>query len=219
MVRRTGTALLLLAPDPACHLFWGTVLLSHCERVHARRHMGIRPHVSAMQFKPSLPVSIGGVFVILAARFFAPAAAGAALTAAVLIAMTVHLMEYERGRDQAALDFAITIGGIAYLGWVGAYMIDLRALPNGGWWIMLVFPVVWLSDTTAYMIGVRYGAHKMLPRLSPQKSWEGYFAGVVAGTIGGAFLAFAYTRFGPLHVSLWPGALLGPRTRRADHAG
>jgi phosphatidate cytidylyltransferase len=209
MVRRTGTALLLLALILPAIYFGGVlyylivaafILTATWEYVHM---------FSIMQFKPSLAVSIGGVFIILAARHFASAAAGAALSVAVLVALTVHLIDYERGRDRAAIDFAITVGAIAYLGWVAAYMIDLRGLPNGGWWIMLVFPVVWLSDSGAYMIGVKYGRHKMLPRLSPHKSWEGYFAGVVGGAISGAFFAFAYTRFGPLHLSVWQGALLG----------
>ena len=209
MVRRTATALLLLVLILPAIFFGGAlyflivdafVITATWEYVHM---------FSSMRFKPSLPVSIAGVFVMLATRAYGPAAAGAALTVVILAAMTVHLVDYERGRDQAALDFAITVGGIAYLGWVAAYMIDLRGLPNGGWWIMLVFPVVWLSDSGAYMIGAKYGRHKMLPRLSPHKSWEGYLAGVVGGTISGAFFAFAYTRFGPLHLSLWQGALLG----------
>lgn len=209
MVRRTGTALLLLILILPAIYFGGLYYFLIVSAFMLAATWEYAHMFSAMQFKPSLPVSIGGVFVVLAARLFAPGETGAVLTAVVLVAMTVHLLDYEHGRDQAALDFAITIGGIVYLGWVGAYMIDLRALPNGGWWIMLVFPVVWLSDTGAYMIGVQYGVHKMLPRLSPHKSWEGYFAGVAGAMISGAFLAFAYTRFGPLHVSPWQGALLG----------
>jgi len=209
MVRRTGTALLLLALIlPA--IYFGGLLYSLIVAAFLLTATWEYVHMfSLMEFKPSLVVSIGGVLTILAARLFSPAAAGAALSAVILVAMTVHLVDYERGRDRAALDFAITVGAIAYLGWVGAYMIDLRLLPNGGWWIMLVFPVVWLSDSGAYLIGVKYGRHKMLPRLSPHKSWEGYFAGIAGGVICGAFFAFAYTRFGPLNLSVWQGALLG----------
>jgi phosphatidate cytidylyltransferase len=38
-------------------------------------------------------------------------------------------------------------------------------------------------------VGSRIGRHKMTKRLSPKKSWEGYFGGVVAGVLGGAALA------------------------------
>ena len=60
------------------------------------------------------------------------------LQAAILVALTYHLIAYERGRDQAALDFAITVTGLTYIGWIGSYLFDLRNLPEGGWWFMLV---------------------------------------------------------------------------------
>ena len=43
---------------------------------------------------------------------------------------------------------------------------------------MLILPIVWCADTGAYMIGAVYGKHRMTPRLSPKKSWEGFIAGV-----------------------------------------
>jgi phosphatidate cytidylyltransferase len=74
---------------------------------------------------------------------------------------------------------------------------------------MFVFPITWLADSGAYLIGARYGKHKMLRRLSPKKSWEGFAAGALIGTLYGGFFAFAYTRFGPLQVTIWQGVLLG----------
>lgn len=162
-----------------------------------------------MKYEPSVYLTVGGTLAILAARSFRPAWAEPVFTLLILLAMTIHLLAYERGRDQAALDFAITIGGLAYLGWIGAYMLDLRSLPNGGWWVMYVLPVVWLTDSGAYTFGVKYGKHKMFTRLSPKKSWEGYAAGVFMGTLYGGFFAFAYSRYGPLHVGVWQGLLFG----------
>jgi phosphatidate cytidylyltransferase len=209
MGRRTVTALLLLAlVIPA--IFFGGVLYflfigffivtAAWEYAHMFR---------AVNHEPSVPLTVGGTLLVLAARAFRPEWAELTLTVHVLLAMALHLLAYERGRDGAALDFAITVGGILYLGWVGAYMLDLRSLPDGGWWVMFVFPIVWLADSGAYSFGARYGRHKMSPRLSPKKSWEGYWAGVFMGTVYGAFFAFAYSKFGPLHVSLLQGVLLG----------
>lgn len=163
----------------------------------------------AIKFEPSVPITMGGTLVILAARAFFPQFAEFVFSALILLAMTYHLFAYERGRNEAALDLVITLGGLIYLGWVGAYMIDLRSLPDGGWWVMFIFPVVWLADSGAYSIGARYGKHKMFPRLSPKKSWEGYWAGVFMGTLYGGFFAFVYAKFGPLHVNIWQGVLIG----------
>ncbi|HEY6073664.1 MAG TPA: phosphatidate cytidylyltransferase [Anaerolineales bacterium] len=156
-------------------------------------------------------LTVGGVFLLLGLRAFLPEFALPALAAAVLAAMAVHLIDFERGRDKAALDFGVTVGGLAYLGWLGAYLIDLRYLPNGGWYFMLVMPVVWMADVGAYALGAAYGRHKMTPRLSPKKSWEGYWAGVFTGVITGAFFVFAFKTFGsfPTSMTPWLGGLLG----------
>ncbi len=209
MIRRTITALLLLALILPVILFGGIpyflyasvfVLMAAWEYVHA---------FQVMKFEPSSVLTVGGILLLLLMRAFWPAWAAPVYAGLILVAMAVHVFAYERGRDQAALDFVITVGGITYLGWIAGYMLDLRALPDGGWWVVFVFPIVWLADSGAYVIGVRYGRHKMFTRISPKKSWEGFFAGAFMGTLYGGFFAFAYSRFGPLHVSIWQGVLFG----------
>jgi phosphatidate cytidylyltransferase len=160
-------------------------------------------------YRPARWVTVGGTLALLVTRSFLAEYAIPLFGILILGAMAFHLAEYEKGRDQAPIDFAITIGGLAYLGWVGSYLTLLRSLENGAWWVFLVLPAVWLTDTGAYMIGVRYGKHKMTPRLSPKKSWEGYWAGAFTGMLGGGFLAFAYSTWGPLEVNAWQGAALG----------
>jgi phosphatidate cytidylyltransferase len=151
----------------------------------------------AVQCAPNEIVTIGGVLVIATARFFFPEYALLALTVFILLAMTVHVIAYEGGRDKAGLDFTVTVAGIIYIGWLGTYLLDLRNLPNGGWWLMLILPMVWAGDTGAYSIGSVYGKHKMTPRLSPKKSWEGYFAGIFTAVMVGAFFSYAYSSLGP----------------------
>ncbi len=209
MASRIVTALLLLALMAPAILLGGIVYFLYVGVFVTLAAWEYAQLFQAAKFEPSLVATAAGALIVLAARAFRPEAAGPAFTALILAAMTIHLIAYERGRDQAALDFLITVGGIAYLGWIAAYMIDLRGLPAGAWWVMIVFPVIWLADSGAYLVGVRYGRHKMLRRLSPKKSWEGYIAGAIGGTAMGGFFAFAYTRFGPLHVSIWQGLALG----------
>jgi CDP-diglyceride synthetase len=167
----------------------------------------------AVQTEPNEIVTIGGVLVVATARFFFEEAAIPLFVLSVLLAMTVHLIAFERGRDQAALDFAVTVTGIVYLGWLGSYLLDLRQLPEGNWWLMLVLPIVWGGDTGAYSIGAVYGKHKMTPRLSPKKSWEGYFAGLLTSILFGAFFSYAFSSLGhqPLGgaITLFQGASLG----------
>jgi phosphatidate cytidylyltransferase len=159
--------------------------------------------------RPSQPLLIGGAALILVCRGYFPDLAAAALTASVLAAMVWHLLDYEKGRDGAATDFAVTTTGVTYLGWIGAYLVDLRGLPNGLWWLLLALPAVWLADTGAYFIGRAYGKRALSPRLSPKKTWEGYWAGVVFGTLGTIGLAALWQRLGGPAVSWWKAAALG----------
>jgi phosphatidate cytidylyltransferase len=151
----------------------------------------------AVRYEPNEIVTIGGVLCITTARFFFADAAIPLFVLSVLLAMTVHVLAYERGRDLAPVDFAVTVAGIAYLGWLGSYLLDLRQLSQGGWWLMLVLPIIWAGDTGAYSIGSVYGKHKLTPRLSPKKSWEGYFAGLLTSIAVGAFFAYAFSALGP----------------------
>lgn len=116
--------------------------------------------------------------------------APALLSLAFLAAMTVHLIAFEKGRDLAATDMGVTLGGVLYLGWIGAYLISLRNLPNGAFWLMLCLLTVWLADSGAYFIGKRWGRHSLSPRLSPKKTWEGFWAGMAGGIVGGTLLGW-----------------------------
>ena len=76
----------------------------------------------AVQLEPHQIVTVGSVLVLATALLFEEAAIPL-FVLSVLLAMTVHILAYERGRDQA-VDFAITVAGIVYLGWLGSYLLD-----------------------------------------------------------------------------------------------
>lgn len=165
----------------------------------------------AVKLEPQMYITVGGVAFTIFARMFFPQFAQPVFAATILVALAYHLIEYERGRDQAALDFVISVAGVTYIGWIGAYLFDLRNLSEGGWWLMLVMCCVWLGDSGAYSLGRTYGKHKMAPRLSPKKSWEGYAASVFSGMLAGIFFVYAFTTYGSLagDINMWQGAILG----------
>jgi phosphatidate cytidylyltransferase len=211
MLRRTLTALSLLLIGIPLVILGGPFFFVLITIFLAGAAWEYVQMFKAVDWDPNVFVTVGGVFLILAARTFVPDLAQPVLAATILIAMAVHLFTYERGRDQAALDFCITVGGLIYLGWLGAYLLDIRNLPNGGWYFMIILPAVWLADSGAYAIGAAYGKHKMTPRLSPKKSWEGFWVGVFTCALGGAFFVFAYKTFSVMtaDISVWQGAFLG----------
>ena len=215
MLRRTFTAIVLAAIGLPGIIYGGvfyfiliTIFLVGSAWEYTRLYR-------AVQYEPNEIVTVGGVLAIATARVFFVEFTMLLFAALILLAMTVHLIAFERGRQQAALDFCVTVAGIVYLGWLGSYLLDLRNhFENlGGWWLMIVLPIVWAGDTGAYSIGAAYGKHKMTPRLSPKKSWEGFFAGVFTSVIVGAFFAYAFSSLGPQPlaglIDPFQGALLG----------
>jgi phosphatidate cytidylyltransferase len=156
-------------------------------------------------------IIVGVLLIVLGRAWDEFQSAPALLSAMVLLSMTYHLLSYERGRDLAGTDFGITLGGIFYVGWIGAYLVSLRMLPDGMWWILLVLPAVWFADSGAYFIGRAFGRRKLSPRLSPKKTWEGYLAGIVTGMLGGVLLA-ALLRLGAgpdSGITVLRGAIMG----------
>lgn len=160
-------------------------------------------------YHPSAPVLIGGVMTLILARQYSGFAGTDYLFSVyILVAMAVHIIGFGKGSQTAANDLNITLGGIFYVGWMGAYLISLRNLPDGLFWWLLVIPATWFGDGFAYLVGTRFGKHKMFPRVSPKKTWEGYLGGVIAAALGTMLLAMIWHASAPAVTPL-RGLILG----------
>jgi phosphatidate cytidylyltransferase len=113
--------------------------------------------------------------------------------------------------DRGLANAGVTLLGALYVGYLFSYMIRLRTLPIGPahapspFPALLVMCVVWAADSAAYFVGVAAGRHKLLPRVSPNKSLEGAAAAVLAGIAAG--ILFARLSGLPLAMSGVVGAL------------
>ncbi len=97
-----------------------------------------------------------------------------------------------------------TLFGIFYVAYLLTFMLRLAISfdsdvslttplgPAGRFLVLFLLVTVKISDSGAYFVGCRFGRHKLFPRISPGKTWEGLFGGVAAGMAAG-FLLFAFT--------------------------
>ena len=87
------------------------------------------------------------------------------------------------GAPAAQIPVALgTIGfGIPYFAFPIACVAALQRLDP--WLAFLLYAIVWLGDSAAFYVGSAIGRHKMAPRVSPNKSWEGAAAGLAAGVV------------------------------------
>lgn len=104
----------------------------------------------------------------------------------VVIAMSVFiivlLVWYVFWLHARITDVAISLFGAIYTGlMMSSAMLIRMSLPEfwGGVLILGIFISVWGNDAFAYLVGSKIGKHKMTPQVSPKKSWEGFFAGLI----------------------------------------
>lgn len=106
-----------------------------------------------------------------------------------LIALFIVLLIFElfRNNGSAIQNLGATLLGVFYLGIFGSTLIGIREFyPNidglynqGGYLIISIFATIWICDSAAFFGGTALGKHKLFPRVSPKKSWEGAIFGFV----------------------------------------
>jgi phosphatidate cytidylyltransferase len=104
--------------------------------------------------------------------------------------------------------------GTLYIGLPALSLVALRIhVPQGAAAVLVLFIAVWAADTAALIWGRFLGGPKLVPTLSPNKTWTGFIAGTIAAS---AAVALCVKLFGG---SLWQAALLGLVLALAGHCG
>ena len=135
----------------------------------------------AYGFGPPGPLGYGAGLLLLVSR---------QETWLLILGLALILMAAAMRREDLAKALpraAVLLAGIVYIFGSWKCAMPLRELnPH---WLMYGLLVNWAGDAGAYYVGRRWGRHKMAPRISPHKSWEGAVASVVASVlIAGAYL-------------------------------
>ena len=92
----------------------------------------------------------------------------------------------------------------------------LRAEPAGQWWILALLLIIWAADIGAYFAGRRFGKRKLAVRISPGKTWAGFFGGLASAML----VAVLAGRYLPgLAAPALPMAMLGAATAVVSVAG
>jgi phosphatidate cytidylyltransferase len=113
-----------------------------------------------------------------------------ALAAAVTVLPAAQLARPEAPRGGLS-GIAVSCLIVLFLGLTGACLGWLRLWPDpgiGAKLLLLYLGVIWAGDSGAYYVGSRLGRHKMSPRISPNKTWEGLAGGTAATFVAAAVL-------------------------------
>ncbi|KPL04267.1 MAG: hypothetical protein AMJ90_01400 [candidate division Zixibacteria bacterium SM23_73_2] len=112
---------------------------------------------------------------------------------------------FKEGVEKVGKNVAFFICGTVYVPIFFSFLLLIRQLPLslgidykiGGFWVIFILICVWLCDTLAYFVGLSFGKHKLLPRVSPKKSLEGAFGGMLGAVLGGVLSFYLILNFVP----------------------
>lgn len=98
----------------------------------------------------------------------------------IIILMAVFASQFAvRDLHRGTTDAAVLVLGIVYIPFTLGHLLLTRALDNGVFLIFFVMLVTWTADSAAYYIGKSFGRRPLCPRISPQKTVEGFVGGLI----------------------------------------
>lgn len=158
---------------------------------------------------PRIGVTLGSLGIIASAYFGGAAGMLVGLFAAVVLLTVWRLVEGvlpESVTPPRTLirDVFSGLFTLVYVSFLAGFAVLLVAAPRGEWWVLSVIIVVVSVDIGAYVAGVSFGKHKMTPRISPNKTWEGFAGAALVAMIAGVTLSLTV-----LEQPWWIGVIFG----------
>ncbi|TAK61833.1 MAG: hypothetical protein EPO24_05490, partial [Bacteroidetes bacterium] len=152
----------------------------------------------------------------------------------LLIAFPViSIIELFRNNGSALMNVSTTMMGVLYVSFCFGTLIGLREIfiPShipmrnyfhemnvesnallyrwGGYTVVAVYAMIWLCDSAAYYVGSAMGKHKLFPRVSPNKSWEGAIAGFIFAVVAAVGAKYLFLEYLHLNEAIILGAIVG----------
>lgn len=154
-------------------------------------------------------VVLGGLVVVGGAFFWGAQGMLLGLFAASALLTAWRLIEglvpaWETPRRTLVRDVFSGLFTLVYVAFLASFTVLLVAADRGEWWVFALVLVVVSVDVGAYAAGVTLGKHKMTPRISPNKTWEGFAGAAVAAMAAGVAVAML-----ALQQPWWVGIVLG----------
>ncbi len=158
---------------------------------------------------PRVGVSIGGLVIVAGAFFWGAEGMLLGLFAGSVLLTAWRLIEglvprWEVPPKTLIRDVVSGLFSLVYIPFLGSYTVLLVQGQRGEWWVFAMVLVVVSVDVGAYAAGVTLGKHKMTPRISPNKTWEGFAGAAVLATVSGVLISLL-----ALQQPWWVGVVLG----------
>jgi phosphatidate cytidylyltransferase len=107
----------------------------------------------------------------------------------LIFALGVFIRQFPQKLNPRGIEtMSVTLFGLMYVGWLGNFITRINfTSPQGRYFVMLLVVATKFTDIGAYLTGTTIGRHKMIPRISPKKTWEGTVGGILFA-VGGSIM-------------------------------
>lgn len=157
---------------------------------------------------PRIGVVVGGLMIVGSAYFWGAQGMLLALFAASVLLTVWRIVEglvaHAIVPKTLVRDIFSGLFTLVYVPFLAAFAVLLVLAPNGEWWVFALVLVAVSVDIGAYAAGVTLGKHKMTPRISPNKTWEGFMGAAVVAMIAGTTISLI-----ALDQPWWVGLIFG----------
>lgn len=150
-----------------------------------------------IQFKPEDSFTIKALFYILMVLIFVMTVkylsfSSVIFACASIVFFSLSLVLQKKFEDLHALAMfqAKSILGFLYLGLLPAFACKILDLENGVEWFIVLLSIVFAGDTLAYVFGVAWGRKKIMPLISPKKTYMGSLGGLIGSLLAACICAF-----------------------------
>ncbi len=200
LLKRVSTAVVLI-PIVLVLILWAPIwvlagvaglvaLLAMREFLQLAEHYAIRPvllptYIYAALFFFAIAITSGTEKPLLSTAAFIYGTAFAAALAPfiyLIVGMTRSVLR------EALPAAAASTMAFAYIALPMGFLVQLRQQWAGAFYVFYLLVIVWAGDIFAYFVGRSIGRHRMSPRVSPKKTWEGAAASVLASVAIGALI-------------------------------
>ena len=112
-----------------------------------------------------------------------------------LLLPTLFVCELFRRSATPLANLGATLLGVLYVAVPLSLLLYVPVLAGDGVWrpetVLCYIFIIWANDVFAYLVGMTFGRHRLCERLSPKKSWEGFFGGLAGAVVTGLAAAYA----------------------------
>lgn len=150
---------------------------------------------------PTLILDIIGCICLCGAYMFYPILVWVGV---MLFRMVLEL--YARTEDPVK-NLAHSMLDQIYIGVPMGIMVLTAAMASTPYILLAIFFLIWINDTGAFLVGSMLGRHRLFERISPKKSWEGFFGGLIFNIIAGIIFSTCCSGFFgmPANIPAWIG--------------